>query len=83
MGLVNSTYSTLMEKLYLNLQLDTNGVKISVTEREGKHVVGGISPCCLVTAKRNSSIFSLLNNIKKTLGNFLRQHIILYVDIYM
>jgi hypothetical protein len=42
MGRVNLTYSTLMtKKLYLNLQLDTNDVKISVKEREGKHVVGG------------------------------------------
>lgn len=40
-GIVNSTYSTPMKKLYLKLQLDTNGVKISMREREGKHVVGG------------------------------------------
>ena len=40
MGLVNSMYSTLMTKLYLNLQLDTNDVKISVRERVGKYVVG-------------------------------------------
>jgi len=33
-------YSTLMTKLYLNLQLDTNDVKISVRERVGKYVVG-------------------------------------------
>lgn len=58
----------------------------NISERKRrKTCCRGISPCCLVLAKRNSSIFSLLNNIKNSrkLPSSAYHFLCWYIYIYM